>query len=64
MGAYKVGQSVLYKGVLVAIVSIHKGGKTSTPNWHSGIIATGMCSNPCTYTLSTGERVRGNKLKK
>ena len=62
-GAYRVGQIVNYKGNEVVILAKQKGGKTTNINTQGGII-TGFKSRPCTYSLSNGLIVRGNKLKK
>ena len=62
-GAYEVGQMVNYKGDEFIIVAKQKGGKTTNMNTQSGII-TGFKSRPCTYSLSNGSIVRGDKLKK
>jgi len=62
-GAYQVGQMVNYKGDEVVILAKQKGGKTNNINIQGGII-TGFKSRPCTYSLSNGLIVRGDKLKK
>jgi hypothetical protein len=60
-GAYQVGQTVNYKGNNVVILTKQKGGKTTTVNRQGGIV-TGLKSRPCTYSLSNGLIVRGDKL--
>lgn len=60
-GAYQVGQTVNYKGNSVVILTKQKGSKTTTVNQQGGII-TGFKSRPCTYLLSNGLTVRGDKL--
>jgi hypothetical protein len=62
-GAYQVGQMVNYKGDRVIVLAKQKGGKTTNINTQGGII-TGFKSRPCTYSLSNGLIVRGDKLKK
>ena len=62
-GRYEVGQTVLFEGKEVTILSKKKGNKTSIPNFHSGWLITGFVSNFPLYTLSNGYSVRGNKLK-
>ncbi len=62
-GAYQVGQMVNYKGNEVVILAKQRGGKTTNVNTQGGII-TGFKSRPCTYSLSNGLIVRGDKLKK
>jgi hypothetical protein len=62
MGAYKVGYSTKIKGETVSIIEKIKGGKTNNPNYQSGVLFCGFKSNPCTYLLSNGMRVRGSTL--
>ena len=62
-GAFNVGQEVIFKGEHCTILSKQKGGKTTTPNTQGGIF-TAYKSRPCTYTLSNGITVRGDKLTK
>jgi len=62
-GAYQVGQMVNYKGNEVVILAKQRGGKTTNINTQGGII-TGFKSRPCTYSLSNGLIVRGDKLQK
>jgi len=62
-GAYQVGQMVNYKGNEVVILAKQRGCKTTNINTQGGII-TGFKSRPCTYSLSNGLIVRGDKLQK
>lgn len=61
---YKIGQEVIFCGNIVTIKERHKGHKTTKKNMQSGMLCTGFKSSPCTYTLSSGQRVQGNKLKR
>lgn len=61
-GSFTVGEIVNYKGDCLEIIAKEKGNKTIKPNKQGGI-TTGCKSNPCLYTLSTGIKVRGDKLK-
>jgi len=62
-GAFEVGEQVLFSNEVVAIIGKQKGNKTASPNRQSGIV-TGNKSKPCTYILSNGCVVRGDKLKR
>jgi hypothetical protein len=59
-----IGQEVLFNGEQVTILEVIKGSKTNKPNMQSGMVFTGYASKPCTYLLSNGFRVRGDKLTK
>lgn len=62
--AFKVGDEVIFQGENVSILERIKGSKTNKINMQSGVMPTGYKSKPCTYVLSNGSRVRGDKLKK
>jgi len=61
----KVGAKVFYVGKpdnILTVVKKIKGGKTSKPNYHSGILLTGYKSKPTKYQLDNGDIVLPNKL--
>ena len=62
MGAFKKGQTVLFGKEKLEIQDKFKGNISKIGNYQGGIL-TGQKSNPCTYLLSNGFTVRGDKLK-
>ena len=63
MGNIAVGQEFTFRGEKVTVIEKIKGGKTNKPEMQSGILFIGYKSNPPTYILSNGMRVRGSTLK-
>ena len=62
--AFLIGQLVGFQGEKYTILDKRKGSKNSSVNYQSGVLATGLKSNPPTYKLKEGLWVRGNKLIK
>lgn len=61
--SFSVGEKVIFNNKESVIVEKIKGHQTNKRNMQSGIMFVGYHSSPCTYILSTGQRVQGNKLK-
>jgi len=59
----KVGDKAICYGEVVTIVEKHKGAKVNKLMTDKAEAYYRIKSKPCTYTLSNGRRVRGDKLK-
>lgn len=61
--AFKVGQPIMYGGESVVILKVFNGGTNNKICYHNGIVPVGVHHKPCTYLLSSGQRVKGKTLK-